>query len=134
MVGISPRCFDTYIHVLLLTLEFQQSSKLNRSSPTTFTGDYSKPEPGEPYDHCRAAPLFDLGSVRIESNQFKGFNSVKIYGTIVLIDDHGNEFYIFDCKDRNDAKTHILDPATPSCLILENFQPRGVFSTSWRIK
>ncbi|KAK1391286.1 hypothetical protein POM88_010342 [Heracleum sosnowskyi] len=74
--------------------------------------------------HCRATPLFDVASVLIDSNQFKGLKYVKIYGTIVLIADHGNEFYIFDCKNRDDAKT--LIPKTPTSAILQNFQPRGV--------
>ncbi|KAK1391247.1 hypothetical protein POM88_010303 [Heracleum sosnowskyi] len=92
----------------------------------TFVDNYSEFKLGVPQDHCRATPLFDVASVRIDSNQFKGLKYVKIYGTIVLIDDHGNEFYIFDCKNRDDAKTLILDQKTPTCVVLQNFQPRGV--------
>ncbi|KAK1391287.1 hypothetical protein POM88_010343 [Heracleum sosnowskyi] len=104
-------------------------SSSNRSKPNpprTFIDYYPEFKLGVPKDHCRATPLFDVASVRIDSNQFKGLKYVKIYGTIVLIDDHGNEFYIFDCKNRDDAKTLILDQKTPTCVVLQNFQPRGV--------
>ncbi|KAK1391249.1 hypothetical protein POM88_010305 [Heracleum sosnowskyi] len=99
-------------------------SSSNRYKPMTFVDNYPEFKLGVPQDHCRATPLFNVASVRIDSNQFKGLKYVKIYGTIVLIDDHGNEFYIFDCKNRDDAKTFI--PKTPTSVILQNFQPRGV--------
>ncbi|KAK1391279.1 hypothetical protein POM88_010335 [Heracleum sosnowskyi] len=103
-------------------------SQSNRSKPppVTFIDYYPEFKLGVPKDHCRATPLFDVASVLVDSNQFKGLKYVKIYGTIVLIDDHGNEFYIFDCKNRDDAKTLILDQKTPTCVVLQNFQPRGV--------
>lgn len=102
-------------------------SSSNRSKPDppmTFVDNYPEFKLGVPQDHCRATPLFSVASILIDNNQFKRFNSVKIYGTIVLIDDHGNEFYIFDCKNRDDAKTFIRK--TPTSVILQNFQPRGV--------
>ena len=92
----------------------------------TFKKFYREFKLGVPNVHSRATPLFEVASVRIDNNQFQEFSSVEIYGTIVLIDNHGNEFYIFDCKRRDDAKAHILDPRTPTSVILENFQPRGV--------
>lgn len=112
----------------------EQSNQSNRiqhhylaePNPVTFKNYFRKFEHGIPQEHCRATPLFDLTSVSIDSNQFKGFNSVEIYGTIVLIDDHRNEFYIFDCMHRDDAKTFIVDAKTLSCVILQNFQPRGL--------
>lgn len=112
-------------------LRAQQSSPSHESNtrsqpPITFKDSFPKFKPGVPNHHTRATPLFEVASVIIDSNQFKELNSIEIYGTIVLIDDHGNEFYIFDCKLRNDAKTLILDPKTPTRVILENFQPRGV--------
>ncbi|WOH10787.1 hypothetical protein DCAR_0730259 [Daucus carota subsp. sativus] len=94
--------------------------------PVTFKKFYREFKLGVPNVHSRATPLFEVASVRIDNNQFQEFSSVEIYGTIVLIDNHGNEFYIFDCKRRDDAKAHILDPRTPTSVILENFQPRGV--------
>ncbi|WOH10785.1 hypothetical protein DCAR_0730257 [Daucus carota subsp. sativus] len=99
----------------------QESS--DSKPPVTFKNFYRD---GVPNLHSKVTPLFEVGSVHIDNNQSNEFSSIEIYGTIVLIDDHGNEFYIFDCKHRNDAKSHVLDPKTPTSLILQNFQPRGV--------
>ncbi|KAK1391239.1 hypothetical protein POM88_010295 [Heracleum sosnowskyi] len=90
----------------------------------TFENFFPEYKLGVPKDDCTTTPLFDVASVRIDNNQFNMLESVKIYGTIVLIDDHGNEFYIFNCKHRNDAKT--LTPKTPTSVILQNFKARGV--------
>lgn len=99
---------------------------LDDPNPVTFKNYYRKLEHGVPKEHCRATPLFDLTSVCIDSNQFSGLTCVQVYGSVVLIDDHGNEFYIFDCKHCNEAKTFSLDPKSPSSVILQNFQPRGL--------
>ncbi|KAK1391252.1 hypothetical protein POM88_010308 [Heracleum sosnowskyi] len=101
-----------------------QSNRSKPKPPTTFIDFFPESKLGVPNDDCTATPLFDVASVRIDSNQFKDLKSVQIYGTIILIDEHGNEFYIFNCKHRNDAKT--LTPKTPTSVILQNFKPRGV--------
>ncbi|KAL6575234.1 hypothetical protein OROMI_012519 [Orobanche minor] len=100
----------------------------------------SEYECGIPNCHVKGTRLFELVPGRITSDTFNEevdggskLPYVEIFGHILLIDDHGNEFSLFNQK-RGDAKTVFLDEATDTSVILQNFEvysPRCLPSKFW---
>ncbi|KAL6575308.1 hypothetical protein OROMI_012593 [Orobanche minor] len=120
----------------------EKAQNLDVSKVMIPTARYSSSasECGIPNCHVKGTPLFELVSVRITSDTFNEevdggskLPYVEIFGHILLIDDHGNEFSLFNRK-RGEAKTVFLDEASDTSVILQNFElysPRCLPSKFW---